>query len=201
MTKIKTIPGIEGVKPEVTSRMLPHKLDLSYNRPTFLDIFAQEAIIISKRSTCLWNEVGAVIFYNGRHSLSSGYNGAAPGDVDPKDAGCARIVDGELKAGQGLCRGTHAELNAIGYLTVSTMNLENVSMMVTLRPCFSCAKQIVSKGIKEVYYLWEYEQDPHVLSYFRERKIKAEKYTSKFLENWIEKNDYTPSRLKKPLNE
>jgi dCMP deaminase len=197
---IKHIKGIEGVKPEVVARMLPHKILDSYERPTFLDTFAQQAIVVSKRSTCLWNEVGAVICYNSRHILSSGYNGAASGDVDPKDAGCARVVNGELKQGQGFCRGTHAEMNAIGFLTVSTMNLENISMMVTLRPCMACAKQIANKGIKEVYYLWEYEQDPHVVEYLRNLGIKVVKYTSPFLEGWIEKNDYTPSRLKKPLN-
>lgn len=200
MTKIRTIPGIEGVNPEVVARMLPHKINADYARPSFLDTFAQQAIVISKRSTCLWNEVGAVICYKSRHILSSGYNGAASGDVDPKEAGCARVVDGELREGQGFCRGTHAEMNAIGFLTVSTMNLKNISMMVTLRPCMACAKQIANKGIKEVYYLWEYEQDPHVVEYLQSLGIKVVKYTSPFLEQWIKANDYLPARLKKPLN-
>ena len=193
----RLIAGIKGVNKDVTSRMLPHKLMSYYRRPTFLDIFAQEAIIISKRSTCLWNEVGAVVFYNGRHSLSSGYNGPAAGDVDPRDAGCARVVKGALKEGQGFCRGSHAEMNAMGFLTVSTMNLPQISLMVTLRPCFACAKQIANKGIKEVYYLWEYEQDDHVVDYLRSLGIKVVRYSSKFIEEWIKHNDYLPPRLKK----
>jgi dCMP deaminase len=189
---------VKNVKPEVLAKMLPHKLDPNYSRPTFLDTLAQKAIIISKRSTCVWNEVGAIIFYpkgnNGFH-LSDGYNGAVLGDVDPRFAGCARVVGGELREGAGLCRGSHAELNAIGNLTVSTFNYDNLGMMVTLRPCFQCAKQIVNKGIKAVYYLWEYDQDEHALDWLRVRGLKVEKYRSKFLDEWIAKNGYTPPRI------
>ena len=185
----------KDIKSEVLKKMLPHKLQVVYERPTFLDTFAQQAIIISKRSTCLFNEVGAIIFYKGRYMLSSGYNGAASGDVDPKDEGCARIVEGNLKEGQGYCRGSHAELNAIGNLTVSTMNFNELSMMVTLRPCFACGKQIVNKGIKKVYYLWEYDQDHQVIKYLDGLGIKVVQYNSAFLESWIKLNNYTPPRI------
>src|SRR3989304_3518444 len=83
----------KNVKPEVLAKMLPHKLDSNYTRPTFLDVLAEEAIIVSKRSTCLWNEVGAVVYYRkGRNAiiLANGYNGPAKGDVDPRIEGCAR---------------------------------------------------------------------------------------------------------------
>lgn len=180
---------------EVLDKMFQYKLDPLYQRPSHLDIWAQQAIILSKRSTCLFYEVGAVICTDDI-MLSSGYNGAARGDVDPRIAGCARVVDGKIQEGQGLCRGSHAELNAIGNLTSSTVGLEDLQMVVTLHPCFSCAKQIVNKKIKKVYYVWEYGREKGVTTYLVDRGVEVEKYTSVFLQEWIELNGYDPVGLR-----
>ncbi|OGI62203.1 hypothetical protein A2645_00225 [Candidatus Nomurabacteria bacterium RIFCSPHIGHO2_01_FULL_39_9] len=188
------------VDSSVLAGMLPHKINLDYTRPTFLDVLAQEAIVISKRATCLWNEVGAIIFHrrgNNGVTLASGYNGPSAGDVDPRIAGCARIVDGVLHEGAGRCRGSHAELNAIGNLTTSTIGFDNLGIMVTLRPCYGCAKQIVNKGIKEVYYIWEYGLDPQSASYLKSLGVRLEKYNSKFLADWIKINNYEPPIISK----
>lgn len=186
---LKWVPGTDT---EVLEKMFKKKLRHDYIRPSHLDIFAQQAIVISQRPTCLFYEVGAVIFYGGAHFLSSGYNGATSGDVDPREVGCARVVDGKIHEGKGLCRGSHAEMNAIGNLTVSTLGLQDVSMMVTLHPCFSCAKQIVNKGIKKVYYIWEYGREKFVTDYLRDRGVEVVLYTSPFLEKWIMVNGYDP---------
>lgn len=183
---------VSSTDPKVLARMFKKKLRPDYSRPSHLDVFAQQAIVISQRPTCMFYEVGAVIFYDGSHFLSSGYNGATSGDVNPREAGCARVVDGKIQEGKGLCRGSHAEGNAINNLTVSTLGLENVSMIVTLHPCFSCAKQMVNKGIKKVYYLWEYGREEFVADYFRERGVEVIKYTSPLLEEWIAHNGYDP---------
>ncbi len=179
----------------VVKKMFQYKLDRSYIRPTHLDIFAQQAIVISKRSTCLFYEVGAVIF-NDSILLSSGYNGAARGDVDPRSAGCARVVDGKIQEGKGLCRGAHAELNAVNNLSAGTMGLHDLQMMVTLHPCNGCAKQIVNKGIKKVYYIWEYGREPSVSEYLERLGVVVEKYSSTFLKRWIDRNGYDPVGLR-----
>lgn len=181
---------------DVLKKMFQYKLRPGYERPTHLDIFAQQAIVGSKRSTCMFYEVGAIIFYNEAHFLASGYNGAATGDVNPRDAGCQRVVDGKIAEGKGFCRGSHAELNAIANLTVSTMGLEDVSMMVTLHPCYSCAKQIVNKHIKKVYYVWEYGREPFVTEYLERLGVEVVCYSTPFLGRWIEKNGYDPIGLR-----
>jgi dCMP deaminase len=195
----KPFQWVAGTNAQAFTKMLRHKVDPLYERPCRLDVEAQKAICISKRCTCLFYEVGATIFHvkdkNFFH-LSDGYNGASRGDVDPKFAGCARIVDGDLQEGKGYCRGSHAELNAIGNCPVDTTLYSDVRMMVTLHPCFPCAKQIVNRGIKNVYYIWEYGRDEHAVNYFKDMKVKVEKYTSPFLENWITVNRYNPAELK-----
>ena len=77
-------------------------------------------------------------------------------------------------------------------LTVSTLGLSDVSMIVTLHPCYSCAKQIKNKGIKKVYYIWEYGREEFVTDYLRTKGVEVIKYTSPFLEKWIALNGYDP---------
>ena len=184
--------------PEAVKKMFQYKLDRTYERPSQLDIEAQKAIVTSKRSTCLFYEVGASLFYvkSGIYHLSDGYNGASRGDVDPRIEGCARIVGGVLQEGGGLCRGSHAELNAIGNCPVDPATYEDVRMMVTLHPCYSCAKQIVNRGIKTVYYLWEYGREEFVTAYLTRLGVKVEKYSSAFIQRWIDKNGYDPVGLR-----
>jgi dCMP deaminase len=190
---------VAGTSPGVLAKMLRHKTDSRYERPSRLDVEAQKAICISKRCTCLFYEVGATIFHvkeGNFYFLADGYNGASKGDVDPREVGCARIVDGELKEGQGRCRGSHAELNAIGNCPVDTSLYVDVRMMVTLHPCFSCAKQIVNRGIKTVYYIWDYGREEFVSEYLKSLGVQVIQYTSPFLERWIKVNNYDPAYLK-----
>lgn len=184
--------------PKVVKRMFQYKLDRSYERPSQLDIEAQKAIVISKRSTCLFYEAGASLFYikNGIYHLSDGYNGPSKGDVDPRIEGCARIINGVLLEGQGKCRGSHAELNALGNCPVDSATYDDVRMMVTLHPCYTCAKQIVNRGVKVVYYIWEYGREEFVTQYFEDRGVKVEKYMSPFLQRWVERNGYDPIGLR-----
>lgn len=192
----KPLEWLDKTDKSVLDRMFQYKLDRSYDRPSHLDIFSQQAIVASKRSTCLFYEVGAIIFTDDLF-LSSGYNGAARGDVDPRFAGCARIVDGKLQEGKGLCRGSHAELNAIGNLSSGTAALHDLKMVVTLHPCYGCAKQIVNKKIKKVYYIWEYGREEWVTDYLINKgKVEVEKYISPFLQRWIDRNGYDPIGLR-----
>lgn len=192
MSSKDVLSWVPDTDKDVLDRMFPDKLRREYVRPSHLDIFAQQAIVISQRPTCLFYEVGAIIIHEGTHLLSSGYNGPVAGDVDPRMVGCARVVGGKIQEGKGLCRGSHAELNAINNLTVSTRGLTNLSMMVTLHPCHNCAKQITNKGIKTVYYLWEYGREEFVTDYLKTQGVEVIKYTSPFLEKWIELNGYNP---------
>jgi len=187
----KTLTWVPDTDPTVLARMFKDKLHVGYQRPNMMDIIAQTAVVTSKRATCMFYEVGAVIFH-GDKILSIGYNGAARGDVNPREAGCARIVDGKLIEGQGLCRGSHAELNAIGNLSNGTHGLDDLRMLVTPHPCHACAKQIVNKGITHVFYLWEYGREEGVTEYLQRLGVSVERYTSAYLERWIAHNRYDP---------
>lgn len=197
-SKKEPLLWLPSTNSDVVKKMFQYKLDRSYERPTQLDIEAQKAIVVSKRSTCLFYEVGAALFYvkDGIYHLSDGYNGASKGDVDPRVEGCARVVDGEIQEGKGLCRGSHAELNAIGNCPVDPATYDDVRMIVTLHPCYVCAKQIKNRGIKTVYYIWEYGREEFVTDYLERVGVRVEKFMTTFLKRWIERNDYDPVGLR-----
>jgi len=174
----------KNVPKEVLKRMIPEKIDASFKRPTFKDILAEHILTISKRSACLFYNGGAVIFKNDQ-ILSFGYNGPSKGDVHCYEVGCSRIVKGELKETSGLCRGSHAELNVIGNAAKNGVNIDGASMMTVLRPCWRCAKQIVNQGIKEVYYIFDYDRDRRVNDYFKRLGVKLILYRSNYLKEYI----------------
>ena len=49
-------------------------------------------------------------------------------------------------------RSIHAEANAIAQAAKHGINTSNSIAYVTLEPCLSCLKLIISSGIREVYY-------------------------------------------------
>lgn len=80
-------------------------------RPTLDQYFMEIAAVVAKRSTCLRNQVGAVLVRDKR-ILSTGYNGAPAGLEHCDSVGCAR--EGvESGTRHELCRAVHAEQNAI----------------------------------------------------------------------------------------
>lgn len=62
------------------------------NGPTWEQYFHGIAAAVSLRATCPRASVGAVIVSEGHRILSTGYNGAPPGEAHCLDVGC-RIED------------------------------------------------------------------------------------------------------------
>jgi len=83
------------------------------SRPSWPEYFMTIAEMVAKRSTCLRRHVGSVLVKDKR-ILATGYNGAPAGLKHCAEVGCIRqntsIPSGERHE---LCRGLHAEQNAI----------------------------------------------------------------------------------------
>ncbi|MCM8757252.1 MAG: dCMP deaminase family protein [Candidatus Omnitrophica bacterium] len=108
------------------------------------------AVLASSRSTCLRRRVGAVIVKE-RKILATGYNGAPSGLAHCVELGCLRE---RLKIPSGqrheLCRGLHAEQNAIVQAACYGVSIKGSVIYVTCYPCSVCAKMIINSGIVEV---------------------------------------------------
>jgi dCMP deaminase len=108
------------------------------------------------RSTCKRRKVGAVIVKNKR-LLSTGYNGAPSNTKHCLEIGCLReemnIPSGERHE---LCRGIHAEQNAIIQAAYHGVSIEGADLYSTLQPCVLCAKMAINAGVKRIYFKGSY---------------------------------------------
>lgn len=127
-------------------------------RLSWNEYFMEMAELASKRSTCTRRKVGAVIVRDNQ-VLSTGYNGCPKGTTHCEDlpGGCLRTKL-NVPSGQRheLCRGLHAEQNAIIQCAVNGVSTKGATIYVNTMPCSICTKMIINAGIttiiaKEMY--------------------------------------------------
>ena len=136
------------------------KLMAKEARPSFDEIFMELAYVWAKRATCLRRQVGAVIAKD-KQQLTAGYNGAPKGVPHCAElGGCLREKMG-IPSGQRheICRGTHAEQNAITQAAKFGITIEGSTLYCNTFPCVICTKMILNAGIKTVVYDSDYD-DP-----------------------------------------
>ena len=119
-------------------------------RPTWDEYFMEMAELARQRSTCLRRRVGAVIVKDNR-VIATGYNGVPKGIRHCEETGCLRqqlnVPSGKMHE---LCRGLHAEQNAIIQAACMGSSIEGGTLYCTTQPCVICTKMIINAGIKRV---------------------------------------------------
>ena len=144
-------------------------------RPSWDQYFIHLAFEVSMRSTCLRRAVGAVIVKD-RRILATGYNGVPSGLRHCDETGCLREQLG-VPSGQRheICRGLHAEQNAIIQAARYGIDIEGSSIYITTEPCVVCAKMLINAGIDEIVYQNPYP-DELSMSMLEEAGIKLRVY-------------------------
>lgn len=121
-------------------------------RPDWDEYFMQIAHLVATRSTCLRRQVGAILVKD-RNILATGYNGVPSGITHCDVTGCLRdqlrVPSGERHE---LCRGLHAEQNAIIQAARHGSNIAASTVYCTDSPCIICSKMLINAGVKEVIY-------------------------------------------------
>jgi dCMP deaminase len=121
-------------------------------RPTWDEYFLILAKLAATRSTCLAFPVGAVIVKD-KQILATGYNGSPSGSVHCTAQGYCYPGLTSCDASKAMpSRAVHAEANAIAQAAKHGISTDEGSIYVTLEPCLSCLKLIISAGIREVFY-------------------------------------------------
>lgn len=130
-----------------------------YDRPSWTAYFMGITDLVATRSTCIRRKVGAILVKDKR-ILCSGYNGAPSKITHCIETGCLRekmkIPSGEKHE---LCRGVHAEQNAIIQAACHGISVSGATLYCTDQPCSICAKMIINAGIISVYFRKQYN-DP-----------------------------------------
>lgn len=122
------------------------------SRPSWDQYFIDITHLVATRSTCLRRQVGALIVKD-RCILATGYNGTPSGITHCEDVGCLRdrmkIPSGERHE---LCRGLHAEQNAIIQAARHGVNIDGSTLYCTTMPCIICTKMLINAGIRRFVF-------------------------------------------------
>lgn len=121
-------------------------------RPSWDEYFMQITDLVATRSTCLRRQVGALLVKD-KNILATGYNGVPSGITHCDVTGCLRdqlnVPSGERHE---LCRGLHAEQNAIIQAASHGVDISRATLYCTDSPCIICSKMLINAGIEEIIY-------------------------------------------------
>ncbi len=125
-------------------------------RPDWDTYFLEMARVAASRSTCIRRQVGAVLV-KGHRLLASGYNGAPTGLKHCVETGCIR-AEKKISSGERheLCRGLHAEQNAILQAALHGVSIEGATLYCTTHPCVVCAKMLINTRTTRIVILSSY---------------------------------------------
>ena len=147
-------------------------------RPSWDEYFMDITRLVARRSTCLRRQVGAVLVKQ-KNILATGYNGTPTGITHCDVTGCLRE---QLKVPSGerheLCRGLHAEQNAIIQAARHGVNISDSTLYCTNSPCIICTKMLINAGIREVFYLEGYS-DQLSMEMLAEAGIEARSFAER----------------------
>ncbi len=147
-------------------------------RPSWDEYFMEITRLVVSRSTCLRRQVGAVVVKD-KKILATGYNGAPSGLPHCLEVGCLReemgIPSGERHE---LCRGLHAEQNAIIQAAYHGVSINGATLYCTNLPCIICTKMLINAGIARVVYGQGYA-DPLAAQMWEGSKVMVEQFQPK----------------------
>jgi dCMP deaminase len=143
---------------------------MDLNRVSWHTVFINMCSVLRQRSLCLKYQTSAIVV-KGTQILGIGYNGTASKQEEcyhywknywsinninmPFDEWIKTDEFKNLHSKWSVLNEIHAEVNALNW--VSKWNIDETCAIYTYySPCENCAKQILSYGIKKLYYCYKY---------------------------------------------
>jgi dCMP deaminase len=154
-------------------------------RPDWDEYFLKLAMLASERATCPRMHCGCVLVKN-KDVVATGYNGSIPGDVHCEDGGCL-VVDNHC------VRTVHAEMNALIQAAKRGHSIEGATAYVTNMPCTTCAKSLITAGIKRVVIFSEFH-DTLATDFFAKANVTIDKHAMPSTEIAYNLKDYSSAR-------
>lgn len=149
------------------------------------DIFIKTALLISQKSKCVSKKVGAVLVKDNR-IISIGYNGTPSGFKNCNEQFSEiQYVDREEHHSWSDKYELHGELNAILFSAKNGISVDGCDLYVTLHPCDQCLKNIMQVGIKNIYYVFEYDKRSENNELLLLERLNIVKYYNEDIENFI----------------
>ena len=130
-------------------------------RPSWDEYFKTICLATKERSPCERLQVGCLLVKNNR-IISQGYNGFLPGC--PHES---KVVDNHEQAT------VHAEQNAITDCAKRGVSCNGADAYITHYPCVNCMKLLCASGIKNIYYINDYNNDELVVYFLFQSDVKT----------------------------
>ena len=117
------------------------------DRPSWNEYFKEICMVTAKRSPCHRLQVGCILVVDNR-IVSQGYNGFLPGC--PHNS----IVRNNHEQAT-----VHAEQNALCDCAKRGVSCDGSTAYITHYPCLICTRLLLAAGIKEIFYINDYNND------------------------------------------
>jgi dCMP deaminase len=146
-----------------------------YIRPSWDEYFLGMIELLGARGTCDRSRTGCVIARDKR-IVSTGYIGSPPGISHCDDVGheMHTVINEDGTKSEHCVRTTHAEQNAIAQAARFGLTLDGATLYCHMTPCYTCAKLIITAGIKRVITKKEYHASKRSKDIFKKAGIKLE---------------------------
>jgi len=155
------------------------------HRPEWDQYFLKLAMLASERATCPRMHCGCVLVKD-KNVISTGYNGSIPGDDHCEDVGCL-MVDNHC------VRTVHAEMNALIQAAKYGHAVGSTTAYITNMPCTTCAKALITAGIKRVVIFSEFH-DTLATEFFAKASVQIDKIPMPSKEIHYDLKDYSSAR-------
>jgi len=159
-----------------------------YVRPSWDEYFIEIMNSVSKRVTYDRARAGGggCVITKDKHILVTGYVGSPPGCEHCDDVGhqFKETIHEDGKVTNHCVRTTHAEQNAICQAAKLGIPLDGSTLYCFMSPCYTCAKLIITSGIKRVVALKDYHASEDSKKIFADADVRFE-----LLDNSVQKYD------------
>lgn len=144
-------------------------------RPNWDEYFIGMADYVGSRGTCDRGKSGCVIVKDKR-VISTGYVGSPPGLPHCDDVGheMHTVINEDGSQSQHCIRTAHAEQNAISQAARFGIAVDGSILYCRMTPCYSCAKSIITAGIKRVVAERDYHASKRSKEIFKKAGLKLD---------------------------
>lgn len=132
-------------------------------RSSWDEYFMMLALLVSSRSPSPKLKVGSVIVKSNR-VVSSGYNGFLAG-----------VPHVSITRDGHEVNTIHSEQNAISDAAKRGISIDESTLYVTHYPCINCCKYLISAGVKELKYHFDYHNDELVAQMLEQAQVSVSK--------------------------
>lgn len=142
--------NLDSIKLKVEE--LYEEIERKLPRPSWDEYFLDISKAVAKRATCNRGRSGCVIAKN-KQILVTGYVGSPAGLPHCDEVGhlMKTVIHEDGSQSQHCMRTTHAEQNAIAQAAKLGISIEGSTIYVRMTPCATCARMIITSGIKKVF--------------------------------------------------